>query len=165
MMNIPIESQEDKSVYTEKDFLHANKQKKIRVALFAVLVLAFLVAMFVFNTMRIQPLSIATAVVGFIVSYFIWSFKVNPWVKYDKHLREVKSGQKRKTDCEIMYFTDETRMVDGVEVHELVARVGKEEEDERLYYWDADKKRPDLKEGDKVSIVSYGNFVVELKNA
>ena len=152
-------------MYTEKDFLSANKQKKIRLTLFAVLVLAFLAAMFAFNAMRIQPLSITCAVVGFIVCYFIWSFKVSPWVKYDKHLKEVKSGQKRKTDCEIMYFTDETRLVDGVEVHELVARVGKEEEDERLYYWDADKARPDLKEGDKVSIISYGNFVVELKNA
>ncbi|MBQ1255810.1 MAG: hypothetical protein IIX93_00850 [Clostridia bacterium] len=152
-------------MYTEKDFLHANKQKKIRVTLFAFMAAAFLALMFVFNTMRIQPLSIFTAVAGFMVSYFIWSFKVSPWVKYDKHLKEVRTGQKRETACEIMYFTDETRLVDGVEVHELVARVGKEEEDERLYYWDADKKRPDLKEGDKVSIVSYGNFVVELKNA
>lgn len=152
-------------MYTEKDFLHAGKQKKIRVILFSILAAAFLAVMIVFTAMRIQPLSIASAVVGFMVSYFIWSFKVNPWVKYDRHLREVRSGQKRETACEIMYFTDETRLVDGVEVHELIARVGKEEEDERLYYWDADKERPDLKEGDKVSIVSYGNFVVELKNA
>lgn len=152
-------------MYTEKDFLQAKKQKKIRVILFVIMAAAFLAAMAVFTAKRIQVMSIASAVVGFIVCYFIWSFKVSPWVKYDRHLKELKSGQKRETACEIMYFTDETRLVDGVEVHELITRVGKEEEDERLYYWDADKKRPDVKEGDKVSIVSYGNFVVELKTA
>ncbi len=152
-------------MYTEKDFTHATKQKKIRLALFFLMTAVFAVSMFVFITMRSQALTIATAVVGFIVSYFVWSFKVSPWVKYDRHLKELKSGQKRETACEIMYFTDETRIMDGVEVHELIVTVGKEEEDERLYYWDADKKRPDVKEGDKVSIVSYGNFVVELKIA
>lgn len=152
-------------MYSENDYHHASKQKKIRVTLFALMCLAFVTIMLVFNAMRIQALSIACAVVGFIVSYFIWSFKVSPWVKYDRHLHELSSGQKRETACEIKYFTDETRLVDGVEVHELIVTVGKEEEDERLYYWDADKKWPDLKEGDKVSIVSYGNFVVELKNA
>ena len=152
-------------MYTEKDFTHATKQKKIRLALFFLMTAVFAVSMFVFIAMRSQALTIATAVVGFIVSYFVWSFKVSPWVKYDRHLKELKSGQKRETACEIMYFTDETRIMDGVEVHELIVTVGKEEEDERLYYWDADKKRPDVKEGDKVSIVSYGNFVVELKIA
>ena len=152
-------------MYTQSDFVKANKQKKLRVWLFVILCAVFACIMFVFNSMRIQALSIACAVVGFIVSYFIWSFKVSPGVKYDRHLHELSSGQKRETACEIKYFTDETRLVDGVEVHELIVTVGKEEEDERLYYWDADKKRPDLKEGDKVSIVSYGNFVVELKNA
>ena len=152
-------------MYSENDFIKANKQKKLRVALFVIMAAAFLALMFVFNAMRNQVLSITTAVVGFMISYFIWSFKVSPWVKYDKHLKEIKVGQKRETECEVVYFTDETRIMDGVEVHELITRVGKEEEDERLYYWDADKKRPDLKEGDRVSIVSYGNFVVELKNA
>ncbi|MBR3928068.1 MAG: hypothetical protein IKJ65_03575 [Clostridia bacterium] len=126
---------------------------------------AFLAVMLVFNSLRNQVLSIASAVVGFIVSYFLWSFKVSPWVKYDRLLREIRTGKTRETACEIMYFTDETRMMEGVEVHELIVRVGKEEEDERLYYWDADKEKPDVKEGDKVSIVSYGNYVVELKNA
>ena len=126
---------------------------------------AMCAVMFVFNSMRNQFLSITTAVVGFVVSYFLWSFKVSPWVKYDRHLKEVKNGQKRATECEIKYFTPETRMMDGVEVNELIVTVGKEEEDERLYYWDADKPIPEVKEGDKVVVTSYGNFVVELKNA
>ena len=164
-MGIAHLNQGDRCMYTENDFIKANKQKKIRVMLFCAMCLIFLAAMFTFNAMRIQALSIACAVVGFMIAYFIYSFKVGPWVKYDRHLKELKSGQKRETKCEFMYFTDETRLVDGVEVIELIARVGKEEEDERLYYWDVDKTRPGLKEGDWVSIVSYGNFVVELKNA
>lgn len=152
-------------MYTENDYAKAAKQTKIRVTLFLLMCLAFIACVVIFNTMRIQPLSIAYSVIGFVVSYFIWSFKVSPWVKYNRHLKELKSGQKRETLCEFLYFTDETRTVDGVEVHELIATVGKEEEDERLYYWDCDKPRPELKEGDRVSILSYGNFVVELKNA
>lgn len=152
-------------MYTQSDFVKANKQKKLRVWLFVILCAVFACIMFVFNSMRIQALSILTAVVGFVVAYFLWSFKVSPWVKYDRHLREIKNGQTRTAECEFMYFAPETRLMDGVEVNELIVTVGKEEEDERLYYWDVDKPAPVLNVGDKLIITSYGNFVVELKNA
>lgn len=152
-------------MYTQSDFDNAHKQKKLRLVLLIAMGAAFLAAMFVFNSLRIQVLSIACAAVGFVLCYFVWSFKVGPWVKYDRHLKEIQEGQKRTVECEVLYFTPETRMMDGVEVNELVVTVGCEEEDERLYYWDADKPAPQVKEGDRVQITSYGNFVVELKNA
>lgn len=150
-------------MYTENDFLVARKNASIRLILLIVLGLAFVAGVIVFNKLRIQAATMACAAVGFAVTYFLWSFKVSPWMKYNKYMREMKNGRKRITACEYVYFTPETRLFDGVEVHELVVRVGNEEEDERLFYWDADKPAPEFNEGDSIEIESYGNFVVKAR--
>lgn len=156
-------------MYTENDFVLIRKQTRIRVILLIALICLFVAVLVVFNSLRMQVLTCATAAIGFIVSYFLCSFKVAPYVKYNRFLKDVKTGQRRVTECEFKYFTPETRMHDGVEVHEMIvsvaSTVGKDEEDERLFYWDADKQQPDYTEGDMISVTSYGNFVVDCKKA
>ena len=125
--------------------------------------LVLFAAMIVMNKLRIQAASMAIAGVGFAVVYFLWSFKVSPWYKYNRYLRDMKDGRTRTAECDFVCFSDETRMHDGVEVYELIVKVGEEEEDERLYYWDIDKDKPVLKEGDRLEVESYGNFVVNFK--
>ncbi|MBQ1256498.1 MAG: hypothetical protein IIX93_04400 [Clostridia bacterium] len=152
-------------MYTEADFISASKNSRIRLILFLILALAFVAVMLVFNSMRNQFLTCLTAAIGFAVMFFLWTFKVSPLVKYNRHLKEIKTGQKRTTECEFVYFTPETRFQDGVEVHDFVATVGPEEDDERLFYWDNDKKAPELKAGDKITVTSYGRFVIGLEPA
>ena len=150
-------------MYTEADFTSTSRKATIRLVLFILMALAFVSVMLVFNAMRNQPFTLLTASVGFVVCYFIWSFKISPWVKYNRHLKDIKSGQRRTTECEFVFFTPETRFQDGVEVHDFIATVGSEEEDERLFYWDNDKPAPEIKAGDKIIVTSYGRFVIDLK--
>ena len=150
-------------MYTEDYFNIIKKQTLLRVALFIALVCFFVAAMFTFNALRLMVPTCASAAIGFVFSYFIWSFKISPYVKYNRYLKEVRVGQKRTTRCEFRYFTPETRIRDGVEVHDMVVAVGKEEEDERLFYWDQDMKKPEYTEGDRIEVLSYGNFVVDCK--
>lgn len=152
-------------MYTESDYMKAKKQTRLRVAGAIVLAAAFFALVIFFNRKRAQYASMAVGAVGFIVTYFLCSFKVSPWVKYNRFLRELRSGQRRRTECEFLYFTPETRLHDGVEVHEMIVTVGSEEADERLYYWDADKPLPAFQKGDRVAVESFGNFVVSVAAA
>ena len=152
-------------MYTETDFQNAKKQTRVRVAGTIVLSVLFFALVLFLNRRRLQYAAMAVGAVGFMAVYFVCSFKVSPWVKYNRFLREMQNGQRRRAECEFLYFTPETRLHDGVEVHEMIVTVGAEEADERLYYWDADKPMPALQKGDRVAVESFGNFVVSLAAA
>ncbi len=150
-------------MYTEADFESAAKESGKRLFLIILLAAAFLALMIVFDILRIQPLAMASAAVGFCVCYFLSNFKVAPWVRYNRFMRELKTGTRKTQTSEFVMVSGETRLHDGVEVYEFITRVGPEEKDERLFYWDADKKLPDFKEGDMLEIVSFANFVTDIK--
>lgn len=152
-------------MYNESDYKQAAKQATLRVILALLLAVAFVAVALVFNRMRLQAPMLATAAVGFAVVFFLWSFKVTPWTKYNRFLREMRNGQRRHTECSFLHFTPETRMHDGVEVHEMIVTVGTGEEDERLYYWDADKPEPTLQEGERIRVESFGNFITDVQCA
>ena len=152
-------------MYNDSDFQKAKNQTRLRVIGALLLAAAFFALVIVLNRRSAQYAAMAAGAVGFMVCYFLWSFKVSPWMKYNRFLREMRSGQKRRSECAFLYFTPETRYHDGVEVHEMIVTVGADEADERLYYWDADKPRPALKKGDRVTVESFGNFVVSLAAA
>lgn len=152
-------------MYNESDYKQAAKQATLRVILALLLAVAFVAVALVFNRMRLQAPMLATAAVGFVVVFFLWSFKVTPWTKYNRFLREMRNGQRRHTECSFLHFTPETRMHDGVEVHEMIVTVGTGEEDERLYYWDADKPEPTLQEGERIRVESFGNFITDVQRA
>lgn len=152
-------------MYGESDYKQASKQAALRVMGALLLAAAFLAAALVFNQRRLQAPMLATAALGFVVIFFLWSFKVAPWTKYDRFLREMRNGQRRRAECSFLRFAPETRMHDGVEVHEMIVTVGTGEEDERLYYWDADKPEPELRKGERIRVESFGNFVTALERA
>lgn len=112
---------------------------------------------------RWQVAMYVIAGVGFASIMFLWSMKLTPWLRYWKFMNDMVNGQKRTVEVTFVYATPETRFFDGVEVHDFVTRVGDKEEDERLYVFDADKPLPDYKEGQKLKVTSYGNFVVGIE--
>lgn len=152
-------------MYGESDYRQASKQAALRVVFALLLAAVFLAGTLTFNHLRLQVPTLATAAVGFAVVFFLWSFKVTPWTKYNRFLREMRNGQRRKTECSFLYLVPETRMHDGVEVYEMIVTVGTGEEDERLYYLDADKPEPALREGDRIRVESFGNFITGIERA
>lgn len=150
-------------MYSEKDYQNASKQAKVRLITLILAAILLIVAIIIINRQRMQYIAMAIGAVGFIACYFLCSFKVTPWLRYNRFMREMKHGQRRKTECDFHNFSSETRMHDGVEVYEMIVSVGDAEEDERLYYWDVDKPQPQLKEGDRLCVESFGNFVVSLQ--
>lgn len=149
-------------MYTEKDFENASKQARWRLIALILMAILLLFAAVMVNRQRLEYPAMAMAALGFMITYFVACFKVVPWIRYNRFMREMKNGQRRKAECIFKYFDTERRMHDGVEVYDMIVTVGTEEEDERLYYWDIDKKQPELREGDRICVESYGNFVVSV---
>lgn len=152
-------------MYTEKDFETVARQARLRLIGLIALGAAFLAIILVVNHQRLEYLTMALGGVGFIAVYFVASFKVAPWIRYNRFLREMKAGRKRTLACTFHGFSPELRTHDGVEVYDMNVSVGEGEEDQRLYYWDADKAQPTLEEGQQVIVESFGNFVVSVETA
>lgn len=151
-------------MYTEKDYQFTKKQTSARLIAVLALAAAFLAVVIALIIWRQEVLSMVAGVAGFAVCYFLYGMKVSPWVKYRKFMTDMKNGQRKRLACAFVALSPETRFYDGVEVHELIAKVGEEKEDERLFYWDADKQPlPALEKEQKIEITSFGNFIVDLK--
>lgn len=149
-------------MYTEKDYQMAQKNAKRVIYITVGILVVALVLTGVFVALRQKWPAVIALALGAWIAYAFYSFKGSPWVCYRRYLRDVREGLSRQTDCFFVSMSENTRTVDGVDVYDLTARVGDGEEDERLFYWDADKTVPALHEGQAVHIVSYGKFVTQL---
>lgn len=150
-------------LYTEQDFINTRKAYRLRiVGLLAILAVTFALMGIFVSVVRNQIAVIAVTLVGFLLAYSFLTIKLMPWFRYWRYMLDLRSGRSRETDAWFVSCSDGKKLSDGVEFHEFIVRVGDGEEDERLFYWDGDKERPQLTEGQKVHIRSFGNYILEL---
>ncbi len=151
-------------LYTEQDFAATKRTFWTRVLILALIIAAMigLEALFM-GPLRNRYAVWIVAAVGCCLSYAYLTTQVMPWYHYMAYQSDMRHGLSRETDAWYVSCTDSTRVADGVEFHEFIVRVGDGEEDERLFFWDDDKKLPELKEGQKLHIRSFGNYITELQ--
>lgn len=130
-------------------------------AMWAVIVAICVVGMI----MRNIWLAIAAPTVLAPVAYTVWCLKILPWLRYNRHMDNLKTGRRRETECYILDIADATRMVDGVEIHDVTASLDAEGTETRLYYWDNDMPMPEIDPSKKLTVESYGNFITGLEGA
>jgi len=151
-------------LYTEQDFAATKRTLLMRAVVFSAIVVIAAAAMGLFvSIFRSRLANILAAVVGSCLAYAYLSVKVMPWFRYWIYQNDMRQGLSRETDAWYVTCSDSTRISDGVAFHEFIVRVGDGEEDERLFFWDDDKKLPELKEGQKLHIRSFGNYITELQ--
>lgn len=151
-------------MYTDADLGHVNEQKNRRlVAAFAVLALAICVLIAGLIS-RIAPLA-TFGTAGFCcLFYAVLELKAMPYVRYARFLRDVDEGLSHAMDAEYVSTSTEPRMNNGVLFYDFFVRVGPEDEDERLFYFDADKPLPSIQPGQALHITSFGNYVTGLES-
>ncbi|MBQ3669783.1 MAG: hypothetical protein II920_11225 [Clostridia bacterium] len=152
-------------MYCDNDVKTTAVKTRTRVALGIILICAFVALIITFTALKLQAPVLIASGVGFIVCYFVWSFKIMPWIHYNRFIKELTIGRKRVMECEFEDISSETRMFDNIEVRDVTVSVGKEEEDERLYVLDADKQFPDIAPGERITVTSYGNFITDIAKA
>ena len=150
-------------LYTEQDYVATKRQFWTRVLVLTAIIAAVIAAEALFTTvLRNRYAMWVVAAAGCCLIYAYLSIKLMPWYHYMMYQSDMRHGVSRETDAWYVSCTDGTRLSDGVAFHEFIVRVGDGEEDERLFFWDDDKKLPDLKEGQKLHIRSFGNYITEL---
>lgn len=150
-------------LYTEQDFQATKKALWVRIAILAAILLGTMGLMWLFVTGLRNRIAVdVTAVIGMCWAYFYLSFKLMPWFRYWSYQQDMRQGLSRETDAWFLSCSTDTRLSDGVAFHEFIVRVDDDEDNERLFFWDDDKKLPELQEGQKLHIRSFGNYITEL---
>ena len=150
-------------LYTEQDFAAAKREyaKRILGLFLIIAAIVGLEALFL-TALRNRYVAWVIGAVGCSLTYAYLTLKLMPWYYYWAYQNDMRHGLSREMDAWYISCSDGTRLSDGVAFHEMMVRIGDGEEDERMFLWDADKKKPEIKEGQKVHIRSYGNYVTEL---
>ncbi|HML48764.1 MAG TPA: hypothetical protein PKE04_18640, partial [Clostridia bacterium] len=114
---------------------------------------------------RIQWLTIAITLVWGGLAIFFWSMKMTPPMSYRRHLKEIHQGLSRQTIGRAVQFSQDATHREGLDFYALVINIGEkgDPEDERLFYWDAHKSKPDLSPGDLLEIISHGNDIIGMR--
>lgn len=112
---------------------------------------------------RVKWLAMASAILGGCAAYSWSALKVSPWSAYLKFLRDMQTGLSRETEGIYVSQAEQSRMVDGVLVHDLILDEGQDVN--VLFYWDDEKPRRDFKPGQRLKLTSYGKFITSCEVA
>ena len=147
-------------MYTEQDFTNAVTKQKNALIVGVIILIVLIAVTAVGMITRIFALATYVPCVLACVLYTWWCVKCLPWIRYNRYLNNMREGRHRESECYFTFISDSIRVVDGVQVHDVNASVDPEGEDQRLFYWDADKEIPQIEKGQKIRITSYGNFIL-----
>lgn len=145
------------TIYTEADYAAIRQQKNKRWIALAI-PCAVLLAVLVYSlVIRLEWLtSAATIIIGAILIAG-YDFAIKPLACYQKHLNNCLHGRTRECDLPFISLSENIDMVDGVRCRQLLCadEDAKGRPYERLFYFDAQKEFPDVKEGDMLHITHH----------
>jgi hypothetical protein len=148
-------------VYSESDLKKTESARKRALTVALLIGGAALFVLVLGLVLRIKALAIAAAIVGGSAVYGWSALKIAPWSAYLKFLREMNAGLARATEGTFVSQADESRVVDGVLVHDVLMGAG--QDTDLLFYWDDEKPRPDLTPGQRLKVTSFGKFITALE--
>ena len=148
-------------MYGETDEIRAQAAWKRAVWIACVMGGAGLLITILGLVIRLKWLSTAALALGGCAAYGWTMLKVMPWSAYLKFLRDMKEGLKRETEGAFVSMDEETRLVDGICVHDLLLNA--DCDTDLLFYWDDEKPRPALEPGRHLRLTSFGKFVTALE--
>lgn len=105
-----------------------------------------------------------TAAVAMLL-YFVIDMALLPRVRYARHLKDIGEGLSRDAAVELKSISESPRALNGIVVYDVICRVGPEPEDERLFYFDAQKPLPNVAPGESLLITSFGSYITALQKA
>lgn len=144
-------------MYTEQDYADICAQKKKRLILCAI-PMAILFAVLVYSlVIRLEILTVATTILLGCIWIFVYGLFIKPVSAYCKHMDLVMHGRVRTLTAAFKEMDDTPALRDGVQYYAMLMNVGRmdDEEDDRLFYYDANLPRPDWKQGEMLTITYH----------
>ena len=156
---------EGKSMYSEKDFESAKRGMLLRFGVTAVIVLLTALGCGLCMHFRLRLANAAIAAVGSALAAMYFTLKALPWWRYFRLLQDMRMGRSHEYDVLFRSVSEETSLRDGVWMRSFVVELAdaEDEDKERMFFWDDDKPLPDLKEGQKIHIRTFGSYITALE--
>lgn len=152
-------------MYTQQDLDELLAQKKRRWLMLAIPEIAMLIGVVVSLVVRIEWLTtLLTCLMGALL-IFCYDLLLKPLRCYEKHLRGVLEGRTRTLEGTFKRMETEDSLVEGVSYRGMIVSAGdpKDEEDDRLFYYDLQKPLPQLTEGERVRVVYHDREIASLE--
>ena len=111
---------------------------------------------------RIQWLTVLLTILTAGLCIFCDGMFIAPLRAYRRHLDSALNGITHEMDCTFKSMESVTCLREGVTYYAMMVNIGdpKEEEDDRLLYYDAEKPLPGFEEGERLHITYHDKNVV-----
>ena len=154
-------------MYTNESYQQNRDQLRTRLLACGLPVLALIILMIVSFCLRWpEALTVAFSIIAFGGAILLYGMLISPVIAYGKHVHHALNGRTRSLQGVFVNMEEAPVGRDGVQFYPFVINVGDkgEEEDDRLFYMDANLPRPQWQVGEKLEITSYDNRVTAWKN-
>jgi len=149
-------------MYANENYQQNRDQLRSRLISCCLPLLALFILMLVSFFLRWpEALTTLLSILTFSAAILLYGMYISPVIAYGKHIHHALNGHTRKLQGVFVSMEEEAVTRDGVSYYPFIINVGDkgEEEDDRLFYMDANMPRPAWKEGEKLEITSYDNRV------
>jgi len=159
-------------MYTQQEWQEMDRlvRKRWRVAIIpAALLLAAAIAVFVYGQLTrsdtLWRLTAGLTILGGGSFLFLYGLYVYPARQYRTHVHYMLNGRLRSTTGVFKSFSEDVSNREGVECHAMLINVGEKDdpEDDRLFYYDVYKPRPDMPLGSRITVCSNDRMVASIK--
>lgn len=144
-------------MYTEQDYADICAQRKKRIILCTIpLVLLFAVLIYSL-IIRLEALTVAATILMGLIWLFVHGLFIKPVSAYRRHMDQVMHGRVHTLTAAFKEMDDLPVLREGVRYFGMLMNVGRmdNEEDDRLFYYDANLPRPDWKQGEMITITYH----------
>lgn len=150
--------------YSQTDFERSAAEKKHEFTRLMLMVLPFLAVSVAGFIVRNEILCIVGCALFFSMIIFMYDLRIQPAMRYGRHLREIHSGTTHKTLGALVHLGADPVYMDGIDFQEVIINIYEDlaEEGERRFLLDVSKQAPEAWLNQDVIVTSHGNYVLEM---
>lgn len=144
-------------MYTEQDYRDICAQYRRRLLALCIPAGVLAAAAIAFFVLRIRWLTTVLTILAGVYAVFFWGLFVSPVFSYRRHLDEVLHGRVRTAEGIFKEMEEEAVIREGVKYYPMMLSVGNpdSQEDDRLFYYDANLPRPDWQPGERITVTAH----------
>ena len=155
-------------MYTDADLTNARKQRafRLRVAVIpAAVFVAAAVGLFIYGqnirSDSLWMITVALTILGGCSFLFLYGLSVRPMRMYELHVEQMLHGRKRETTGILKSFGDQVCEKNCVDCYPMMLNIGRKDDgkDDRLFYFDVHKERPNIPIGTVMTVESNDMMV------
>lgn len=151
-------------IYSEADYSSIQTQIRKRWLIAGIPCGIFAAILVASLCVRLEWLTIACTIVIGCILIAGYDLLIKPLCCYSRHLKNCLHGRTRECELPFIRLSENIDLVEGVRFRQLLAQDAdsKGRPYERLFYFDAEKTFPDVKEGDLLHIVHHDLVVADV---